>query len=495
MATTHFTSAAAVLLAALAATTTTTHAAAVSRRNIVGSCPFAPISAGQQCYLKTLTGEVTNHEGCCDRGLTCQEAAGFKIDYKKTCQRPTPNGPPQQGSTCTTRDKPYIQTTQHCGREIVVTKCHCDTPGDATAVDGIWQCAVAGLPVCKYNACADKKAGDSCTLCAPWDRDCKETMVLKTCSDGGVCKPGGGGGGPVTIMPPVDEQCALIKCKEGYTCIPGRGCVAHTGCEKKQRGDTCTQCHPNDTDCFENKMLKTCQDDMSTLGHELTCMAKQREGPPQQGSTCTTRDKPYIQTTQHCGREIVVTKCHCDTPGDATATAVDGIWQCAVAGLPVCKYNACADKKAGDSCTLCAPWDRDCMDTMVLKTCSDGGVCKPGGGGGGPVTIMPPVDEQCALIKCKDGYTCIPGKGCVKVKPTEASADKCPLVACQEGYKCNSKNGRCFKPKPKPCMDRNTAFCAKKLPDTFSDRRIANVCKRKNVARKCQLSCGICTKL
>ena len=52
--------------------------------------------------------------------------------------------------------------------------------------------------------------------------------------------------------------------------------------------------------------------------------------------------------------------------------------------------------------------------------------------------------------KCAKGYRCEEGVGCVKKKAP--SADECPLVACHEGYKCNSKNGRCFKPKPKPCV-------------------------------------------
>ena len=203
--------------------------------------------------------------------------------------------------------------------------------------------------------------------------------------------------GPVTILPPgtpiVDEQCALIKCTAGHVCIPGRGCVAYNSCAEKQRGAACTQCHPTDTDCIETKELKTCQDDMTTLGHEFTCMAGTPAGPPQPGSTCSTRNRPYVQTMQHCGKEVVVTKCHCDTAGDATAAG--GIWQCAIAGLPVCTYNACADKNTGDARTLCAPWDRDCIETRDTKTCSDGGVCKPGGGGPPKTTPTPKPTNAC----------------------------------------------------------------------------------------------------
>ena len=471
-----------------------------------------PIGANQQCYLKTVTGEVTDHEGCCDRGLTCQDAAGFKIEYKKTCQA-KPGGPPQQGSACTSRDTPYTQTMQYCGKEILLTKCHCDARGQAPLflpVDGKWQCTVIDLPFCP---CENKKTGDSCTLCAPWDTGCMETMDLKTCSKSGVCQSGGG---LVTILPPVttviDEQCALITCKPGFRCRPGKGCVAYNNCAKKQRGDACRQCHAKDTWCVETAVTKTCQDDMSTLGHALTCMAETPAGPPQQGSTCTRSDNPYTQTIIHCGKKFVVQRCYCDTTGDGIngiATGIIGKWQCAMMAPPQCPpqsggdcsisddapyteygqhcggeivvkrcecdnggnatasaqwlcampllvpctYDACEDKTTGDSCTQCAPWDTDCVETENVKTCSDGGVCTAGG----PV--------ECALIKCKEGFRCRPGRGCVKIK------------------------------KPKPCKDKKAAFCAKKLPATFSDTRIAEVCKkRKNIAKKCQLSCGICTK-
>ena len=47
-------------------------------------------------------------------------------------------------------------------------------PGNADADEG-------------YDPCADKTCGDSCTVCAPDDADCVETMSVKQCSADGAC--------------------------------------------------------------------------------------------------------------------------------------------------------------------------------------------------------------------------------------------------------------------------------------------------------------------
>ena len=38
-------------------------------------------------------------------------------------------------------------------------------------------------------------------------------------------------------------------------------------------------------------------------------------------------------------------------------------------------YDPCADKLCGDSCTICAPGDPNCMETAVPKWCSSDSVC------------------------------------------------------------------------------------------------------------------------
>ncbi len=44
--------------------------------------------------------------------------------------------------------------------------------------------------------------------------------------------------------------------------------------------------------------------------------------------------------------------------------------------LPIATYDDCADKKAGDECSLCAPWDTDCVETAVVKVCTSAGACQ-----------------------------------------------------------------------------------------------------------------------
>lgn len=41
-------------------------------------------------------------------------------------------------------------------------------------------------------------------------------------------------------------------------------------------------------------------------------------------------------------------------------------------------YDPCEDKGCGEECTLCAPDDPDCIETMVLKVCGGDGVCGSG---------------------------------------------------------------------------------------------------------------------
>lgn len=44
--------------------------------------------------------------------------------------------------------------------------------------------------------------------------------------------------------------------------------------------------------------------------------------------------------------------------------------------LPVATYDSCADKKVGDECSLCAPWDIGCVETAVVKLCAASGACE-----------------------------------------------------------------------------------------------------------------------
>ena len=42
-------------------------------------------------------------------------------------------------------------------------------------------------------------------------------------------------------------------------------------------------------------------------------------------------------------------------------------------------YDDCAEKDEGDECSLCAPDDEDCIETMEIKVCSADGECSSAG--------------------------------------------------------------------------------------------------------------------
>jgi hypothetical protein len=44
-------------------------------------------------------------------------------------------------------------------------------------------------------------------------------------------------------------------------------------------------------------------------------------------------------------------------------------------GDPPAGYNPCGAKKCGDSCTICAPDAKDCVETAVVKMCQPDGKC------------------------------------------------------------------------------------------------------------------------
>ena len=119
-----------------------------------------------------------------------------------------------------------------------------------------------------------------------------------------------------------------------------------------------------------------------------------------------------------------------------------------------------------------------------------------------PRTVgCPVVEPTCALTRCKEGYTCIEGKGCVREAPKpccRAMNAKC--LACTEGKTvgeyclANPKTVGCpvIEPKePHMCIDQSPKFCQKRLGGQ-SGGHTAKLCGRKKFTRKCQQSCSLC---
>ena len=77
------------------------------------------------------------------------------------------------------------------------------------------------------SACSGKSTGEACTLCAPGDASCVETMELKACDASGACTS-------QTTPPPYGP------------------------CAGKKAGAACTLCDPADSSCVETAVLKAC---------------------------------------------------------------------------------------------------------------------------------------------------------------------------------------------------------------------------------------------
>lgn len=92
-------------------------------------------------------------------------------------------------------------------------------------------------------------------------------------------------------------------------------------CAGKACGDACTICAPGDTNCVETAVVKQC----SAAG---SCDA---------------------------------TPAQCPSATDAgTASG----------------FNDCANKKCGDRCNMCPPYDRSCKESQLVKLCHPDGTCK-----------------------------------------------------------------------------------------------------------------------
>jgi hypothetical protein len=121
-----------------------------------------------------------------------------------------------------------------------------------------------------YDPCAGKGVGASCTICAPDDDDCFETMEVKSCNASGQCTSastegydscaGKADGDLCTYCAPDDTDCAetmeVKTCQNGQ-CGPETR-EAYEPCAGKSEGDTCTLCAPDDADCVETAVVKTC---------------------------------------------------------------------------------------------------------------------------------------------------------------------------------------------------------------------------------------------
>jgi hypothetical protein len=184
-----------------------------------------------------------------------------------------------------------------------------------------------------YDPCAWKACGAWCRACAPWDKHCAETAVLKVCDPAGACVIQG----TPFVCPGLPDPCAGLAC--GSECTISLPChLATPPCEAPQQLGHCDlsgQCLPGDA--------TTCQPSADCAGKAC-------------GASCNP-----CGTDQPC-------------PTLFAATACDPWGRCVTALPGLC---ACVDKACGESCDPC---DGLCSHPYA-STCEGTGHCRPVGYG------------------------------------------------------------------------------------------------------------------
>lgn len=130
--------------------------------------------------------------------------------------------------------------------------------------------------------------------------------------------------GPPPGSPPTATAVTDAAPADGATPPP----TAYDSCAGKKCGDACTVCDPNDKSCVETAVVKQCS-------AALKCE----------------------QNLAQCGTAT--------TPAPTSTTPA-----------PTTTYDACAGKKCGDRCKICAPTDVKCIESALIKLCHPDGKCK-----------------------------------------------------------------------------------------------------------------------
>lgn len=137
-------------------------------------------------------------------------------------------------------------------------------------------------------------------------------------------------------------------------------------------GDMCSVCSPDDADCFETAVIKMCQPDGSCAASTATCDGESGESnnnggyDPCEGLACGDSCSVCAPNDPDCVETADLKYCQAD--GVCMGVQPD---TCDPSGV----YDPCAGKTCGDTCNLCAPDDDDCFETLSIKECNDEGVC------------------------------------------------------------------------------------------------------------------------
>jgi hypothetical protein len=170
---------------------------------------------------------------------------------------------------------------------------------------------------------------------------------------------------------------------------------AKAACVNKACGESCTLCAAGDPNCVETAVLKQCNE-------QGRCSAKAAQ----------------------CGGTL--------DPMDA-GPAPDAVSPTDPIDAGPAPYEPCGGKGCGDTCSVCPPWDSNCVETGVVKFCHAGGDCLPYA----PACIPPPPYQPCAGKACGDQCTvCDPtDPNCVETAVLKqcdmAGACVANVVVCQ----------------------------------------------------------------
>lgn len=165
--------------------------------------------------------------------------------------------------------------------------------------------------------------------------------------------------------------------------------AAKAACEGKSCGDACTICNGK-PGCVETAVLKQCNEHGRCSSKPAVCALDGGPAPDGGGAV--------------------------DGGPAPDGGALDG---------GPAPYEPCAGKGCGMTCSLCAPWDADCVETAVLKFCHSDGKCHDYP----PACIPPPPYFPCAGKAC--------GATCTICDPNDPSCVETAVVKeCQADGSC-----------------------------------------------------------
>ncbi len=147
-------------------------------------------------------------------------------------------------------------------------------------------------------------------------------------------------------------------------------------CDGLTCGDECSLCAPDDDDCVETTEIKVCDADgecVSDTNDPALCEDDGDEYDPCDGLTCGDECSLCAPDDDDCAETMEIKVCNAD--GKCVSDTNDP---------ELCKgdddndandYDPCEGLTCGDQCTLCPPDDDDCAETTVMKYCDSAGEC------------------------------------------------------------------------------------------------------------------------